>query len=639
MGNVGQEDMSRLATVVVIIALTTIPALGELCADAKHTTCLQPTGDIVSKGPCRSDSEVLPGANAPYAADNSGAVGGSLSVPLTIPEPAGIARISEPVTVGVPLSREANITDVARLGIFDADTELPAQFRVLSRWDGPPDAVLPIRWVLADFQFDTGAGQLQTVFLRNTGSGNGSSQLSIDVSDPSVAVIDTGSMEVILSRTRGNLFERVSVGGQVVAEDTTAQRDRSGVTLVDGDGTVYRAALTANPEFVVEEQGPMRITIRITSDLTAADGTVLHPGDVQVMHRIHFYANQSFVRMHIQLENNATYGSFDWDNNSPDPDNVLDFDSLVLDVPLQVSGQRFLQADGYQDTGSDSDTWRVYQGHTINDPMDESQNFFYEVSKNGVPVSTGDRYPGWIDISTSNGGTTAGVRWFWQNWEKALSVTGDRLSVELWPAEGFYPLDRMPANLYQFEGGRHKSYEVLLLFHDSAGGEPGTIMGRFEAPLIARAPPRWYYQTQALGLTDPGDLVFSGTDDDVRMNVAYQRYNDLMRKRADGIAPDEGREWPRNIIEAKEMRFVYGWYDPCCWSSVDWYGWAIALFGTLPSRTFARPPNGVRSGESIQTGSSHRSPFTKRPITDCSPSAPGRPPATTGFAGWYSTTG
>ncbi|MCP4250431.1 MAG: hypothetical protein GY778_25590 [bacterium] len=498
-----------------------------------------------------------------------------LAVPLLIEEPAGLDRTAAPVTVGVPLPHSAGITDIDVLGIFDGETELPAQFRVLSRWGGGVEAESqPIRWVLADFQVDLAAGGTRTVYLADVGSGTAvGGSMSVDLGDPARAVVETGAMTAVLSREFGHVFEQVTVDGQVIADDPTADRSRSGVTLADGDGTVYRAAWAANPEFVVEEQGPLRTTIRITSELAAANGTVLRPGAVRVMQRIDFYAGQPFVRVRCQLENNAPYGSFDWDDNSPDPANVLDFDALTFDLPLALTGKRTMRSDGYVAEGTDADTWRVYQGHVINDPMDESVNFFFETTRDGVVGATGDRHAGWIDVRGPAAGVTAGVRWFWQNYEKALGVAADRLSIELWPAEGYHPPDRTPADLYQFEGGRHKGHEMFLAFAGASGDEPSEISGRFEAPLIARAPARWYYQTMAMGLTEPGDLVFSGTDDDTRMNAAYDRYNDLMRKRADGIAPDAGRESPRNLIEAKEQRYVYGWYDPCCWSAVDWYGW------------------------------------------------------------------
>jgi hypothetical protein len=77
---------------------------------------------------------------------------GSISIPLSVYEDAGVARAGGPVRIGVPLPASAAIRDANELRVRAADgSEVPVQARVLTRWVAPPsDASAPARWVLLD---------------------------------------------------------------------------------------------------------------------------------------------------------------------------------------------------------------------------------------------------------------------------------------------------------------------------------------------------------------------------------------------------------------------------------------------------------------------------------------------------------
>jgi hypothetical protein len=79
----------------------------------------------------------------------------SLDVPLTVEETAGVDRVGEPVTFGVPAPRGL-VRDVARLRLYGPGGKpVPASFRVVSRWwDDAATQVQSIRWLHADFFAD-----------------------------------------------------------------------------------------------------------------------------------------------------------------------------------------------------------------------------------------------------------------------------------------------------------------------------------------------------------------------------------------------------------------------------------------------------------------------------------------------------
>src|SRR5437764_4981609 len=82
----------------------------------------------------------------------------SLDVPITLQETAGVKRVAEPVTFGVPLP-EGLLQGTDRLQLYGPGGQpVPAAFRVASRWS--QDAGVQnssIRWVQADFFADVEA--------------------------------------------------------------------------------------------------------------------------------------------------------------------------------------------------------------------------------------------------------------------------------------------------------------------------------------------------------------------------------------------------------------------------------------------------------------------------------------------------
>ncbi|NJL58275.1 MAG: hypothetical protein HC887_00150 [Desulfobacteraceae bacterium] len=87
-------------------------------------------------------------------------------IPLTVSNPTDNARVSDIVTSGVPLPKEANILNTDDLSVSDSSGNIiPAQISVLARWDGQvSDTSKPIRWALLDFQASIAANASETYF-------------------------------------------------------------------------------------------------------------------------------------------------------------------------------------------------------------------------------------------------------------------------------------------------------------------------------------------------------------------------------------------------------------------------------------------------------------------------------------------
>ncbi len=160
-----------------------------------------------------------------------------------------------PVTVGLPLSETANLTDAATLVVTDAAGKVvPSQFRVLARWGATADQTSkPIKWLLADFKasapgayFLTGAPQSSKVSqidgkaVSVSESGNavrvGNSQLEIELSRQGEALVKSfklGGSEML----QAPVSARMSLPRRVLINQLSASLDSITVT----DTTLLRA--------------------------------------------------------------------------------------------------------------------------------------------------------------------------------------------------------------------------------------------------------------------------------------------------------------------------------------------------------------------------------------------------------------
>ena len=140
----------------------------------------------------------------------------SLNLELRIKEPLGIDRIDEPVTSGIPLPKNLDIKSIDKLRILDSNgKEIPAQFKVLARWDAlVDDEEAPIKWLLLDFQANVNANSKARYYLRDDGEGNAKKGIEIRENETYIT-IDTGKALFKLSKQgKLNLFDSVIVDGK-----------------------------------------------------------------------------------------------------------------------------------------------------------------------------------------------------------------------------------------------------------------------------------------------------------------------------------------------------------------------------------------------------------------------------------------
>lgn len=461
---------------------------------------------------------------------------------------------SVPISFGVPFAASEDVQDVSAYAIFDGDDVRPTVLDVLSRWDTPSR---PVRWALVRTALDLRAGSSPKLALGKPEGPASAPTHTVRVEETADAYrVHTGSMSLELSKKEGTLIRRVQLAERVLVD--AGSHAEAGVTLALTNGEIYRSRRHRAPKLTLEQHSPLHARFHMAFDLVSDRGVTLRPKSVRVVCRLEVFAGRSEIKLRVQLENDRPMhdrpGHFD-------PSSIFTFDRLSLGFPLVEKFERIRTHEFDQA----KERLRVLQRHELRNPTNESENFRYELLDGDRVLERGDRHPGHLAVAGRDYSIHAAVRWFWQNYEKALSVEPGLLRVELWPAEGSYPRGEKG---YRLAGGRRKAHDVYLSFSAEAGADPALVTARFLDPVVVRADPSHYANTYAFGPTDDGRPPFSA--DDPRAWRAYQRYNETLRYFVGASRqPAHPRERIHSIIEAKEIRGVVGGdYD-----LADWYGW------------------------------------------------------------------
>ncbi len=243
------------------------------------------------------------------------------NIPLLVEESAGIARVHEPVTVGLPLP-QGMVLAPRCLTLWDANGfQLPLQANSLANWsDGS------VKWVLLDFQVNIEAKARLAYQLRCISdplTRCESPKLTAQESAAQI-VVDTGKATFFVNRQLCKPFDRVVMNGaEVIA------MQGSSFVLTDDGGRTYLPHIN---DAAIETNGPLRVTIRARGEMQSAGRKSLARFDV----RLSFHAGSGFVQMQMTLHNPkaAHHPGGLWDLGDP---GSIYFKDLSLHVPLQTA--------------------------------------------------------------------------------------------------------------------------------------------------------------------------------------------------------------------------------------------------------------------------------------------------------------
>lgn len=464
---------------------------------------------------------LVTGASAVFATD--------FQLPLTVEEPAGILRTAEPVTTGVPFA-PGTVPGNTTFALFDAnEREVPLQTRTLALW---PDGSL--KWILLDFQADKLGGNESKQYRLRTAKPGARIKTGVTVREtPEMLIVNTGPMEVQLSRRCFDLFHAVKVDGRELL------KPEGGALLIQDLEGKIRSSVTETAsgyEIGVAEAGPLRSVVRAFGEMAATSND-----RIGFTCWYHFYAGSSLVRVFFTIRNLSGKTFTQTDQASVQdvayqkmvaaaPGNVsLEAVDLLLQTRVPgtleyafgaekpLSGKLTAGAVKLYQDSSAGWTWQVGDGRIVDQRIVENQRYMVSIGKGnlpyyeyepgfykaltdkqnyvgcsfrgyriydgeGKPIAEGDRAQGWACL----GRVTVGVRWFWQMYPKSLALGADgTIRIGLWPAEW--------ANPHVFEGHIHKTHELLFAFGlPSYPAAAHAAFTRFDRRLLALAPKEHY---------------------------------------------------------------------------------------------------------------------------------------------------
>lgn len=430
-------------------------------------------------------------------------------ISLTVAETGGARRVNDPVTWGIPLSREANITSGSQLAITDPNgTPVPAQFTVLARWGGAPsDLSKPIKWVLADFQATLAPYETAIYHLASGSPSVHSAPIQLSETAGSYTV-DTGSARFLISKTAFHLFDQVYINRDNSGGVNDALLSQAGSITATYNGITYRADTSLPEETVIEINGPLHTVLRVRGwlkDTGGANKLLAYTA------RIHFYAGKSTSRVQWTVWNDNKIF-----NNAAQPDikefgspNTVLFNDLSINLQLSNASAATSRVSMELTTAPNSaaaslasGTASLYQpssgGEQWNHSPENTQNKQRGFAINGAhtcitaPSQSDDcRTEGWLSLLANGGGISAGVRHFWQNYPKYIEAKTDgSFSIGLFP--------KKYGSAFELRVGEQKTHEVLFYFgaEDSANGlSIQDSMTALHHPLQAWASDSYYLNT------------------------------------------------------------------------------------------------------------------------------------------------
>jgi hypothetical protein len=399
-------------------------------------------------------------------------------IPLIVEEFAGIPRKDEPVNVGFPLPRGA-LFDPAKIAVYAPDNRRrPVQASVLSRWSDDS-----IKWLRLDFQADAAAHEAAEykIVLGGESSEYAGRAGNVVRQVGAVIEINTGRANFEVDVRCCKPFQRVVVNGVDVLENAE-------IALHDNGGRQYRPWIT---QVSVESEGPLRTTL-LQKGLFRSDADAIL---AHFISRLSFFHGRSIVEFKFTIRNpkSSFHPNGFWDLGDA---GSIYFDRVTLGLALkEARGSRISwsekpgllprQHEGksleiYQDS-SGGENWRS-SNHVNRHGNIASVFRGYRVRADDTVVLEGSRITPHLYLQNDRGGISAAIVGFWQNFPKALSADGNRLTIGLFP-EQFQ-------DSFELQGGEQKTHTVWF---DFVGGQnQSTDLQWVHDRLIPRASPEWY---------------------------------------------------------------------------------------------------------------------------------------------------
>ncbi len=511
------------------------------------------------------------------------------TVPITVEEPASVARTSERVTFGIPLPRHPPVLFVERLGILEADsrTIVPSQIRVQSRWHGSvSNNRKPIRWILVTFPATLLPGETTIYYLAATRGKfprpRRENELEVTENKNSFE-ISTGPLRCEISRDRFDLFRQVWIdqneNGKLESPLLPDDSHASGIVIERKGGSLYTSSDDSAPSISLMEAGPERAVLSVSGALRSnTQNRITRDQLAELRYRAWYFFTRgsSSVRVLLTIHNPDRRTSKNIEKGGDEL--AHEFEDLTLRLALKPGDPRKILFSGekpytssvetghqlllYQDSSGShtfapptkaSPFWATsFQGYQVRKLLEKLpegvvvRNDKIPKERQGQILSRGKKSAGWAQVLLPKGRITVGVRDFTENFPKAIRVSGDiGLDLSLFPGEWSVP--------HRIPGGVQKTHDMVFHFdsEDALSTDAPESAIRFLRPLLPTLYSEDYLRSEALGLfslEDPERFAFS--EESTRAMIQY--------------SPPRGQGNPKvqgSIYREREDKDLYGWLN------------------------------------------------------------------------------
>jgi hypothetical protein len=462
------------------------------------------------------------------------------NIPITISERAGIDRINEPVSMGIPFPRGI-IKNVSSLALEDENGEkIVLQAEELATW---PDGSL--KWALLDFQISLKADSVKVLVLKENSHINENDNIRemLIEQNKNAFLVNTGAASFFLSKSHFKPFERVVINGVDVV-----QGEQCRTIITDESGLEYKPVIS---KIVIEKSGVVRSTVRIDGSFVSNKKYEL----VNFFSRINFFRNSGLARVEFTILNPrpAKHIGGLWDLGDPgsiyfkdlslniamaDNGNPAERELSLYEDPVPMDYQIFSgnnkhkyeyfrfssnpinQSNSsnsinpsnptnpsnpinptnpsntgnlliYQDS-SGGNNWKS-SNHVNRHGVVKTSFRGYKIHANGSLLKEGLRANPVVTLSTDKMGLSASVQSFWQNFPKALEIDDNKLVIRLFP--GYYD------DNYELQGGEQKTHTFYLNFTDTVCDNKKLCW--IQHPLVPHASPEWYSNSKVINYLIP----------------------------------------------------------------------------------------------------------------------------------------
>ncbi len=450
--------------------------------------------------------------------------------PMTVREPAGVARANEWVTVGVPFARGA-LPNVAGLrALQDGHPIRGAQFRTLSPW---PDG--SVQWALATFPLSVPADGEVGITVAAGSERPQEDGLRIEETEAGITV-QTGVLEARIDKQDFRILNELSVRGRPVIR----QGEESGAVLELPDGQKLNMAAHPPTEVTLEEAGPYRAVVMARGRFPGAmqiDGAEM----VRWTCRLIFHAGSDIVRVHYTLGNDGAYGT------RMRRREYFQFNSLALHFDMRLgAGVEVVSAEANGSVRQGAEFAMRQKGANRGDGP------IFEAALGDETLETSDaRSTGALAAAGTGNAFSVALRDYWQNYPKETVMAHNRLTLALWPAWGGFPEGH---DVYNLCGGKQKTHEIAFRFGQGGLETATELAAMLNRPLMPLAAPEYYADTKALVLLSPAG-VETGNE---ALDENIRRYDELQRSK------------PAGLTEAADSQLRGNYYNWMNWGDLFW---------------------------------------------------------------------